>query len=54
MVEKAVRSFYIGGEIWRGLFEAIILAEEYNKGEERYGEACSELLYSWRNIEMPV
>ena len=53
-MEKALWNFYIGGEMWRGLFEVIILAEEYNKGEERYGEACLEFLYLWRNIEMPV
>ena len=33
-LEEAVWSFYIGGEISRDLFKAVILAERYNKGVE--------------------
>ena len=53
-LEEAVWSSYCWGGISRGLFKAFILAEGYNKGVERSGEACSELLYRRRDVEEAV
>ena len=46
-MEKSVQSSYIGGEIWRELFGALI-------NKEGYGGSYLELLYLRRDLEMPV
>ena len=53
-MEEAVWSSYNWGGISRCLFEAFILAEGYNKGMERSGEAYLELLYQRRDLEEAV
>ena len=53
-LERLIWSSYCWAGILRGLCKAFILAEGYNKGMEGSGEACSELLYWRKDIEMPV
>ena len=43
-LERLIWSFYIGGEIWRELFKALII-------RERSRDAYLELLYRWRELE---
>ena len=49
-LERSVPSSYNWGGISKCLFEAIISAEEYNKGWEGSVGSCSELLYWRRDI----
>ena len=59
-MEGAVWSFFIGGDIWRKLFGALISTGRYNKGwrelcraviiGEGYRDACLELSYRRRDI----
>ena len=53
-LERSVWSFYIGGEILRGLFKAIILAEVYDKGVERIIWSIYIWGGIWKKVFQPI